>query len=188
MHNFCLQRNDSLSAHNPRPTPPQNQQQPPPRVHLLPIDVSDLNVDLLNRTVVHQPPANRQKNHHLLDLWHYYAGVCYVYLPGGFWRVSASAGVDRHQSCKFHQPNCTLYSTQAFNLYSNELYEPLIRGKAQMAINMLARLTMIFLGGAGLVTLQFLNGRGVFVLFGAISLAATVAMYTMPYCTSNPKA
>ena len=47
---------------------------------------------------------------------------------------------------------------------------------------------MIFLGGAGLVTLQFLNGRGVFVLFGAISLAATVAMYTMPYCTSNPKA
>lgn len=57
-----------------------------------------------------------------------------------------------------------------------------------MAINMLARLTMIFLGGAGLVTLQFLNGRGVFVLFGAISLAATVAMYTMPYCTSNPKA
>jgi hypothetical protein len=47
---------------------------------------------------------------------------------------------------------------------------------------------MIFLGGIGLYTLQLFNGRGVFGLFGVLSLAAAVAMYTMPYCTTNVKA
>ena len=56
-----------------------------------------------------------------------------------------------------------------------------------MVINLLGRIVMTFLGGVGLYTLQWFNGRGVFLLFGVISLAATVAMYTMPHCTTKAK-
>lgn len=63
-----------------------------------------------------------------------------------------------------------------------------MRGKAQMVINMMGRIAMVVLGGFGFVALQFFNGRGVFVLFGIISFVAAVAIYTMPYCTSNSKA
>ena len=56
-----------------------------------------------------------------------------------------------------------------------------------MVINMLGRIVMIFLGGVGLYTLQWFSGRGIFLLFGVNSLAATVAMYTMPYCTTKAK-
>jgi len=63
-----------------------------------------------------------------------------------------------------------------------------MRGKAQAMTNLVARIMMAILGGVGLYTLDFFNGRGIFILFGLTLLAATVSMYTMPYCTSNSKA
>ena len=60
----------------------------------------------------------------------------------------------------------------------------MLRGKAQSVSTLLGRSSVIFLGVIGLPATQWLNGNGIYVIFGGLSFLALICVYTLPQRTT----
>ena len=67
--------------------------------------------------------------------------------------------------------------------YTAELYHTLLRSKALGTCSLVGRIGIIFLGTIGVYALQWLDGKGLYLIFLILSSASYLCMTLMPYDT-----
>lgn len=67
--------------------------------------------------------------------------------------------------------------------YTAELYHTLLRSKALGSCSLVGRIGIIFLGTIGVYAIEWLHGRGLYLIFVVLSLTSYLCMTLMPYDT-----
>jgi len=65
-------------------------------------------------------------------------------------------------------------------VYTAESYETLLRGKAVGVCGVVAMFSVVMVGIVGLPATKWLNGTGLYLIFSILSLAAFIAVKTIP--------
>ena len=148
-HHFRLQRTQPLHPHHPQPRHAKKGNRRMVEYSFYGfMTLVQAGTMLVGPRLVNNPEiGNRQEKDLLLDLCHHHCRQLYPHLHVDL-RSDPYLHLSHHyQGHQLRQPARTLDFTQSVNIYCNELYEPLVRSKAQMVINMLGRTVMIFFGG-----------------------------------------